>query len=79
MQTMWTARPQTEVLPQIQHLLGCVPGIMPEEHIENVPPVVSNKTNVVNTNYVYDDIVSPQNSRTTHTNIFKITQFTDKT
>ena len=35
---------------------------MPEEHIENVPPAVSPKTNVVNTNDVYD--VSPQHIRT---------------
>ena len=33
---------------------------MPEEHIEHVPPAVSPKPNVVNTNDVYD--VSPQHS-----------------
>ena len=33
---------------------------MPEEHIENVPPAVSPKTNVVTTNDLYD--VSPQHS-----------------
>ena len=31
---------------------------MPEEHIENVPPVESHETNVVNTDDMYD--VSPQ-------------------
>ena len=36
---------------------------MPEEHIENVPSAVSPKTNVVNTNDVYD--VSPQHSMRT--------------
>ena len=56
MQTMWTTRTQTEVLPQLQHLLGCVP----EEHIENVPPAESHKTNVVNTDDMDD--VSPQHS-----------------
>ena len=33
---------------------------MPEEHIENVPPVESHETNVVNTDDMYD--VSPQHS-----------------
>ena len=36
---------------------------MPEEHIENVPPVESHETNVVNTDDMYD--VSPQHSMRT--------------